>query len=219
MLFSWFENNVKKIMSLAISCLFITLAVHAFLAFEELRNGANDTAIESADVSRPQSMMLDSRYAQLEKKAQELSKPLEFMVWPFERQKASKELQEIFHQQININPYDAYVWRKLSFVQSASGASYEERAWTMLKAVELGGWMTSERVLLTRHCVAEFNQFDNVIPGRCNGLIARLPNLLSVYTLSQKMGVKDSYLKWLLLKLNVEIKPLNESVQTSRSGE
>ena len=196
------SSSINNVLLSFIAIVFCILAINAFWAFDYKRT-ALDNAVGGGEerIVKPSLLISEGTIQKriLDNNVARLSAPLEFMVWPHERKMASIKLQAVLQQRINLDPFDAQVWRHLSFTQSYIQTPIEERIWTIATGVKLGGWQTSERLLFTRHCIAENESFELILPEFCRRLIEALPNDIPTSRLARDMGVKHNYLKWLLL--------------------
>ncbi len=124
-------------------------------------------------------------------KFKEVSKQLEFMVWKRERQALVSELTGLLHDEINIKPFDAALWRDLSFVYKHADVSQNDRAWVLQQAATLQKWNIPARTILAHHCVNEYAAFQQSAERLCDELIRALPLTTGVANLARKVGVSQ----------------------------
>lgn len=196
--------------SLQTATLFVLLFAFSFLSF----NAIKAFLIKKADLKNEQSvsgqgsaMTMNSimiskqskQLLELSETAKELSKPLSFVVWPHEKKILNQNLSLLLQKQININPFDSTLWSQLSMAQLEASTSYNERAWTLLTNTSFNSWKTSERLLITRHCIVAREAFLSLVPSTCSKLINSLPKSYSLNALAVGMGLNQQFLKWFLL--------------------
>lgn len=192
----------NALLSIAVVILCI-LALNALWAFDYKRTANGKAAVFSSERIIQPSLLISEGTIQkrtIDSDIARLSEPLDFMVWPQQRKMASIKLQSVLQQRLNLNPFDLQAWRRLSFAQAYIDTPIDERIWTIATGLKLGGWHTSERILFTRHCVAENELFKSTLPEFCQRLIQALPNDIPTSRMARYMGVKPNYLKWLLLQ-------------------
>lgn len=181
----------------AISCALIStlfwLATNAFVASQCIDSELIGCSSANLYVS---SLVLEDEKLNIE--IENRSKAFEFMVWEQERRNLSRELSDLVRQRINLDPFNGTLWVQLAFLQKESGASHDERAWTIERAAKLTNWNLDERSKISRYCIDEYTEFQHVGSRLCSSMIAQLPSHWSVQLTAHKMNLSISKLKAVL---------------------
>ncbi len=102
-------------------------------------------------------------------------KPLEFLVWPSERQKALRVAKLEVESLINDRPHDVQLWRALVFLNLQGSDVPEHNFWLVENAVQLAAWNPKALNWLATPCVVHYEQFAKLDASLCQKILNRLP--------------------------------------------
>jgi len=176
----------------------LSLAVSAFSAARLAKeNNADGSPVSFFAFAKP----VVPRFTEIDL----LAKQLKFMVWEAERRKLAYELSKRLRIQINITPFDAYLWRRLSYAERAAGHAIEQRIWTLERALMLAGWNDKERLILSHHCFLDYAQFGAYSSEFCSDILHDLPSIKSLTQLAHMVGVDSKRIQEVLAQEGLDL--------------
>ena len=141
---------------------------------------------------------VDNRVKQLDHKALQVDKTLEFMVWDTERQKIINQALPEVKERINLRPYESIGWRRILFLSYESTGLSEELSTLVNHLHQIEGWNTQYQLRLIRYCVPYAYQTnpDRVVdvPQACRRMADKFKEMKDQELIARKIGLSKQEL-------------------------
>lgn len=131
---------------------------------------------------------------------QELSKRLEFMVWPTERAALLRELDKLYQERINLDPLRAQFWIELLNSNAWQRTGKQQRFWILDKTAIQLKWNLANKYILAKPCAQDFESLSELSKTLCPELLSKLPYEKRFKQTARKMAVSHDRLNEVLKK-------------------